>query len=113
MAKIDIGQKDGIAPKAKVDQLVADQDYPLQVTFKHTHRKALVIPSAKHDGVILPNVDTVFTLNSYEQAWEVVMDVAGIAEIWRSDALGTLVSKAPAVAAAVTTTAVVASEVKA
>lgn len=96
MAKIEIGQKDGDDPSAKVDQLVSGQEFPLQVTFKHAHRKGLVIPSAKHDGVILPGVDTALTLNSQEQAWEVVMDVAGIAEIWRNDALGTLTFKAPA-----------------
>lgn len=115
MAKIDIGQKDGYAPKVKVDQLVAGQEYPFQATFKHAHRKAVVIPSAKHDGVIPPKTDTTFTLNSYEQAWEVVMDIAGLAEIWRRDDFASLASKAPAAsvpAPAPATVAVAASEVK-
>lgn len=87
--KIEVGQKDGAAPKAKVDALVAGQAYPFAANFSHTHKRPLVVASANYGDVVKPGEEAVFTINSYEQAWGVVMDVAGMAEVMRKDVLGT------------------------
>ena len=87
--KIEVGQKDGASPKAKVDALVAGQRYPFGLHFTNTHKRPLVVASANHGDVVNPGEEVVFTINSYEQAWGVVMDVAGMAETMRKDVLGT------------------------
>jgi hypothetical protein len=94
--KVEVGQKDGIAPKSKVDELTSGLEYPCEVTFHSLSKKPLVIYHGKHDGVIAPGAKAVFHIHSYEQMWNVLMDVAGMAEALRVDTLGTLTTKGPA-----------------
>lgn len=87
--KIEVGQKDGNAPAAKVDALVAGQQYPFVLTFQNLHKRPVVVASANFGDAVPAQAEAVFTINSYEQAWGVVMDVAGMAEALKKDVLGT------------------------
>lgn len=87
--KIEVGKADGAAPKAKVDTLVSGQQYPFNLTFTNMHKRPVVVASANFGDVVAPGAEAVFTINSYEQAWGVVMDVAGMAEALDKEVLGT------------------------
>lgn len=87
--KIEVGKKDGAAPRAKVDALVSGQQYPFNLTFKNMHKRPVVVASANFGDVVASGAEAVFTINSYEQAWGVVMDVAGMAEALDKELLGT------------------------
>lgn len=93
---IAVGKADVYAPKPKVESLVEGLSYPFDLKIKNElEYQSVVIPSAKPVEIIKAGESHTTTVNSYEHAWEIVMEVAGAADVKAVEVLATLTVAVP------------------
>ena len=90
MAKIEVGLKDSLNPKPKVDALVSGQDYPFQVALNHERKPGVVLPIIGVYDIIPKGTDYVITLQSYQQAWDLVAQMAHIADLFKKEQIAVI-----------------------
>lgn len=95
MAKVEIVPKDALSVGAKVNELVNGQKYPFQATLNHDYKRGIVLPRIGHADTILAKSDTVLTINSFEQAWELCSDLAHLASHHKREQFCTLSAAEP------------------
>lgn len=95
MAKVEIVPKDALSVGAKVNELVNGQTYPFQATLNHDYKRGIVLPRIGHADTILAKSDTVLTINSFEQAWELCSDLAHLASHHKRDQFCSLTTAEP------------------
>lgn len=90
MAKIEIQSKDYPSVKPKFDELVVGAQYPLQVTLNHNFKPGLVLPIIGVYDTIERGTDHVLTLQSEQQAWDLVGQLAHLAHLHKRDSIATI-----------------------
>ncbi|WP_313453302.1 hypothetical protein [Stutzerimonas nitrititolerans] len=97
MGKIEVTPSDAENVKNKVDSLVGkNAKYPIQVTLNHKRKPGVVLPIIGVNDILAPDADHKITLWSYQQAWDLVSQIAHIANLFKIEKAATIVVDAPA-----------------
>jgi len=102
MAKINVKQGDGAAPRNLALAIIAGQTIPFEATIIHKGVKPLVVPSSGINTVILPGEAVPIKIKSFEQAWLLVTDLATLAQRYNNAAEDFATITVPNVVAAAT-----------
>ncbi|KTT16893.1 hypothetical protein [Pseudomonas parafulva] len=78
---VKINRDSGANPRPLIESLVKGQSYPFVATLKHSNTFPLVVPSAGVTGVIQRDEPTPVRIRSFDQAWNLIVDLAELAKL--------------------------------